>query len=247
MLTEQRFEAILELLEWKKSVTVKELTELLDTSESTIRRDLTVLNREGKLVKVFGGAVALDAKYNTKDPEVEERLQLHRAEKQEIAEYAAGMIEPDDIVFLDAGTTTGCMAQYIPKGGTLFVTNGISLARELAHAGCRVILIGGELKRSTEATVGTEAVSQLDKFNFTIGFFGTNGVSEKAGFTTPDVSEATVKNVAMSRCRKKVVLCDSTKFEQISSVTFGSMEDAVILTDQIPVGYKESSNIICVK
>lgn len=244
MLTEQRFEAILELLEEKNSVTVKELTELLDASESTIRRDLTVLNKAGKLVKVFGGAVALDTRYNTTDPEIEERLTLHNEEKRLVAEYAAGMIKPDDIVFLDAGTTTGCMIEYLENNGAKFVTNGITHAKELSHAGFRVVLIGGELKRSTEATVGAEAMSQLAKFNFTLGFFGTNGVSKKAGFTTPDMNEATVKNVAMSRCRKKIVLCDYSKFGQISSVTFGNISDAVIVTDQVPDEYENFGNII---
>lgn len=247
MLTEQRFEAILDLLNQEGSITVKELTELLNASESTIRRDLTVLDREGKLVKVFGGAVALDTKYNTRDPEVEERLNLYREEKRRIAECAAKMIEPDDIVFLDAGTTTGFMIEFLKDCGASFVTNGISHARELAHAGARVVLIGGELKSSTEATVGAEAMSQLSRFNFTIGFFGANGVSRKTGFTTPDVNEATVKHTAMSKCRRKIVLCDSTKFGQVSSVTFGTFSEAVIVTERIPEGYGECKNIICVE
>lgn len=247
MLTEQRFEAILGLLEREKSVTVKELTELLDASESTIRRDLTTLNREKKLIKVFGGAVALDAKYNTKDSDFEARLSVHDAEKELVAEYAARMIREDDIVYLDAGTTTGYMISYLENHDIAIVTNGISHARKLARAGFRTILVGGELKCSTDATVGAEAMEQLSRFNFTIGFFGTNGVGKKEGFTTPDVNEASIKRMAMAQCKKKVVVCDSSKFSQISPVTFGKLSDAIIVTEYVPEEYRNFNNILSVK
>lgn len=97
-------------------------------------------------------------------------------------------------MYLDAGTTTGCMLDYISDTTTaVFVTNAPSHAQKLARKGMEVILIGGRLKQSTEAVVGEEACRQIEKFNFSLGFLGSNGVSERSGFSTPDQDEAMVK------------------------------------------------------
>ncbi|MFW5629867.1 MAG: DeoR family transcriptional regulator, partial [Acetivibrio ethanolgignens] len=108
MLMEQRFYEILRAIEEKQTVTVQELTELLNTSESTIRRDLSILDKEGKLNKVHGGATAI-GHYTTKDEDVALRMTQNREEKLEIVRYAATLILPEDFVYLDAGTTTELM------------------------------------------------------------------------------------------------------------------------------------------
>ena len=110
-----------------------------------------------------------------------------------------------------------------------------------------MILTGGELKQTTEAVIGHEAIIQLQKYNFSIGFFGANGVTKHEGFTTPDPQEAAVKEWAMKKCRKKYVLCDSSKFGQVTPVTFGAYKDAVIITEREPEGYKGEANIVIVK
>jgi DeoR family fructose operon transcriptional repressor len=91
MLTEQRYQIILDLLKEKKSVTATELKEILDTSESTVRRDITALHKAGKLIKVFGGAVALEDEgtVSAYEPTVEQKSELYVKEKRKIAQYAA--------------------------------------------------------------------------------------------------------------------------------------------------------------
>ena len=89
-------------------------------------------------------------------------------------------------------------------------------AAKLAAMGLKVYLPGGRLKPSTQALVGTEAVQNLSCYNFTKGFFGANGISSTAGFSTPDFSESKVKTEAMQHCRKCFVLADSSKFKRIS-------------------------------
>ena len=89
MLTEQRYDIILKLLEERKSITVTELRELLDASESTVRRDITALDKVGKLTKVFGGAVALNHKVTAYEPTVAQKSELNKEEKKKIAKYAA--------------------------------------------------------------------------------------------------------------------------------------------------------------
>lgn len=202
MLTETRQEEILRMLEQKGSVTVQELKDVFGASESTIRRDLNVLHKKGALIKVFGGAVQTESRINTREEEVALRKEQSREEKLRIARYAASLIEPDDFIYLDAGTTTGYMIPYLTERTAMFVTNAVSHALMLAENGFRVILIGGELKAATEAIVGNEAYVNLKKYNFTKGFWGANGVNPMAGFTTPDINEAMIKECAMKHTQR---------------------------------------------
>lgn len=244
MLTEQRYEIILKLLEEKNSITVAEVKDLLNTSESTVRRDITALHNAGKLVKVFGGAVACDRTVITHEPTVEQKAEVNVEAKQLVAAKAAALIQPEDFVYLDAGTTTACMLSFLTEKSAIFVTNAVAHAKTLAAAGFRVYLVGGELKGSTEAVVGNQALMNLQSYHFTKGFFGTNGLTRKSGCTTPDANEAAVKAAAMEQCRECYVLCDSSKFDNISSVTFADFYRSTIITDRIPSGYEDCANII---
>ena len=244
MLTEQRYEVILKLLEEKNSITVAEVKDLLNTSESTVRRDITALHNAGKLVKVFGGAVACDRTVITHEPTVEQKAEVNVEAKQLVAAKAAALIQPEDFIYLDAGTTTASMLSYLTEKSATFVTNAVAHAKTLAAAGFRVYLVGGELKGSTEAVVGNQALMNLQGYHFTKGFFGTNGLTRKSGCTTPDANEAAVKAAAMEQCRECYVLCDSSKFDNISSVTFADFYRSTIITDRIPSGYEDCANII---
>lgn len=244
MLSEQRHEIILKMLEEKRSVTVTELTEHLGISESTARRDITILDKAGKLVKVFGGAVLSDGAYQSVEPTVTQKVEINREEKKKIAEYAASLILPQDFVYLDAGTTTGYMLDFIGETGATFVTNAVAHAQRLAAKGAHVLLVGGTLKSSTEAVVGTMAALTLKDYHFSKGFFGANGVSKAAGFTTPDANEALVKRTALEQCQKAYILCDNSKFHIVSSVTFASFSAGTILTDARPEEYAGAANIV---
>ncbi|MFR1661661.1 DeoR family transcriptional regulator, partial [Gallintestinimicrobium sp.] len=113
MLTEKRQEEIVRLVYERESITVAELKEILHSSESTIRRDIIALDQEGRLTKVFGGAIALrTAQIVNKELSMVQKKDLQIAEKQAIARYAASLIERDDCVYLDAGTSTGWMIEY---------------------------------------------------------------------------------------------------------------------------------------
>ena len=237
MLAEERFARILSILEESGSVTVAELMERLDASESTIRRDLNSLDARGQLIKVHGGAMMKDAaSYRTQDDDV----QLC---KERNARYAAHLISDYDVVYLDAGTTTELMIDPMLNRNAMYVTNAIGHARKLAALGCTVYLLGGEFKGTTDAIVGEEAVLSIAKYNFTKGFFGTNGVTVEQGFTTPEVKEALIKRRALAQTKDAYILADASKFGEISTVTFGDFADATVLTDQINKKYRDFSNI----
>ncbi len=245
MLAEERWAAILDLVEQQKSVSVQMLAGRLHTSESTIRRDLTQLDRMKRLIKVHGGATCLDTQYVLTDQSMTEKYELNSAEKQAIADYAAGLITPGDFVYIDAGTTTERLVDSIRESRAVYVTNSLSHARKLLTKGCRVILPGGELKPATDAMVGPDTVEALKKYHFTLGFWGTNGVSEKDGFTTPELNEAMVKRISMRQTKKRYVLCDASKFSRISPVTFADFESATIITDRIvDMRYRKFKNIV---
>lgn len=249
MLTEERKSIILNAVERDGSASVRELMELLDTSESTIRRDISELDRKGLLIRVHGGAVAKNGPVITADATVAERSALMLEEKRRIARYAAGLIVNEDVVFLDAGTTTGLMLDYLPMQGehVVYVTDAPQLAIRLSELNQEVYLPGGLMKKETEIVVGADTCRYLGGFHFTKAFFGVNGVRPKEGFTTPERAEALVKETVFRHSRERYVLADSSKFEVISSVTFGDWESARILTDAgVGSVYRAYENVVVV-
>lgn len=137
------------------------------------------------------------------------------------------------------------MIQYIDAKDAIFVTNATVHARKLAAKGFKVYLLGGEMKASTEAVVGGETVSALMKYHFTKCFVGANGVSPSMGFSTPDVNEAMVKEKALEQSRERYVLCDASKFNKISPVTFGRFDQATVITSYLEDDtYRKYKNIV---
>ena len=233
MLTEERFSTILELLQEKKAVTVAELTQILETSESTIRRDLNTLHEMGKLKKVHGGATLCGEAYFTKEEDVPTKSRHHIQEKERISRYAASLISDEDFIYIDAGTTTEHLIDYIESTKATFVTNGIAHAKKLVQKGHKAYVLGGQFKLSTEAIIGAEGLNNLKKYHFTKCFLGTNGITLEEGFSTPDVEEAMIKMEAARRSHQVFVLADHSKFGKQSSVSFASLDQAVIITDQV--------------
>lgn len=234
MLTEERHAIILDTVNKKKSAGLAELCELLNTSESTVRRDLSLLDEEGMLIKVRGGAISLDDSFTAAEPNVEEKTDLFTEEKEAIARYAASLIEDGDFVYIDAGTTTEKMIEFIPSKSVTFVTNAFINAKKLAQRGFKVIILAGEVKASTEAIVGSEAAITLMHYNFTKCFMGVNGISVKGGLSTPDKNEASVKTMAVSRSKEVYILGDHSKFGKITSVKFSELNRGKIITDKVP-------------
>lgn len=244
MLTKQRHEEMINIIRERGSITTNEMAKILGISESTARRDINFLADTGKVIKVYGGAMFDPQDVDTKEDSFEQRMDINATEKGKTAEKALELITPDDFIYIDAGTTTKYIADNFNMSGVRIVTNGIEHARILASKGNEVVLVGGNVKISTDAIVGTLAVNTLDKYHFTKGFFGTNGISPKAGYTTPDINEALVKKAAMQKCSKSFIVCDSSKFNTISAVTFASFREATIVTNLCPAEFSKYKNII---
>lgn len=233
MLTEERYSIILELINRHGSVKISELCTVLNSSESTVRRDLNIMSERGMLTKVHGGAIALNENFSRFEHDVEKKSNLFIEEKIAIARYAASLIDDGDFVYIDAGTTTEKMIDYIPSKNITFVTNAFINAKKLANRGFRVFIPGGEIKSSTEAIVGGECVISLQHYNFTKCFMGVNGISKSRGLSTHDKSEAIVKSTAIHHSKEVYILADHSKFEQITSVRFAGLNCGEIITDKL--------------
>ena len=247
MLTEERFAKIVKIVNQEGTVTVLELAQAIGISESTIRRDLNQLDKLGRIRKVHGGATAAVLMSDGHERNMQEKYSRNIEEKRAIAAYAATLVHPNDFVFLDAGSTTEQMAQYLEENTAFYVTNGITLAQKLAARGFKTMLLAGRVKASTDAVIGMEAVSSLVRYHFTRGFFGTNGITVAEGFTTPDLEEAANKRAAMEHCRQCYVLADNSKFDTLSNVSFGELGKAKIITTKGNVrlkNYKQHTEVI---
>lgn len=233
MLAKKRYNIILAHLAQAGSATVQELCELLDISESTVRRDITELDKLGMLNKVFGGCTVIDDTYHQEDPALI-RESGYTEEKQAIAKKAASLVQENDFVYIDAGSTTAMMVEYLTVRRATFVTNGLKAAAGLAHRGFSVSVIAGQVRATAGAIVGAEAMGCLARYNFSIGFFGTNGISVDNGYTNTDLTEARTKTEAMAQCQQRYVLADSRKFGVVRRVTFAQLSDATLITNQAP-------------
>ncbi|WP_075981887.1 DeoR/GlpR family DNA-binding transcription regulator [Bacillus massilinigeriensis] len=230
MLTPERHRIILQLLKEKNIVKIAELVEATDTSESTIRRDLTQLEQEKYLKRIHGGAARLQGKLE--ELSMTEKAVKNNQEKQKIGQYAANLVEEGDCIYLDAGSTIYEMIQYLPKD-IVVVTNGLTHVNALIERGIHTYLLGGYAKPITKALIGRGALSSLELYRFDKCFLGVNGIHPQMGYTTPDQEEAMIKNVAVSLAREVFVVSDSSKFSEISFAKIAELHEATIITNEL--------------
>ncbi|TKC19517.1 DeoR/GlpR family DNA-binding transcription regulator [Robertmurraya kyonggiensis] len=230
MLETERHEKILQLLKEKNTVKIQELVELTSSSESTIRRDLTVLEKKEYLKRVHGGAAKLQGKLQ--EPTMNEKSSKNHHAKQKIAQYAVGLIEEGESIYLDAGSTIVEMIPYLPEN-IVVVTNGITHLPLLLERNIMTYLIGGFVKPSTNAIIGRDAIASLEHYRFDKCFMGVNGIHPQFGYTTPDQEEAAVKKLAMSLSREAYILADDSKFSEVAFAKIADIKTAKIITNDL--------------
>lgn len=232
LLTNERHAYILKKLEKKQTVKIQELVDETAASESTIRRDLTELESQQKLERVFGGAIL--TRSNLIEQSVTDKSTQNLAEKIHVAQAAAELIKGGDSVYLDAGTTTFQMIPFLQNKNLLVVTNGLTLVDALKDYGITTYLTGGLFKSKTSAFVGSQTAQAMKNYRFDICFLGVNGLHEQYGYTTPDPEEAAIKLLASSLSRKTFVLADHSKINQVSFAKIMDLEKAELIIDSIP-------------
>jgi len=232
MLTNERHAYILKKLEKKQTVKIQELVDETAASESTIRRDLTELESQQKLERVFGGAILTG--HNLKEQSLTEKSTQNLSEKIQVAQAAAELVKEGDSVYLDAGTTTFQMIPFLMNKDLVVVTNGLTLVDTLNEYGIKTYLTGGLYKSKTSAFVGSQTAQAMRSYRFDICFLGVNGLHEEYGYTTPDPEESAIKQLASSLSRKTFVLADHSKIHQVSFAKIMDLENAMLIIDSIP-------------
>ncbi|WP_077624860.1 DeoR/GlpR family DNA-binding transcription regulator [Sediminibacillus massiliensis] len=245
MLTQERHQLILQQLAQYGTVKIKELILLTDASESTIRRDLSELENAGQLTRIHGGASTI----NTISHELSfpEKSTKNQVEKMAIAKAAASMVEDEEYIYLDAGSTTYEMIPYLQNKKIVVVTNGITHIDALSNYEITTYLTGGYVKHNTKALVGQGATTSMESYRFDKCFLGVNGVDFNYGFTTPDPEESFIKKTALRYSQKSFALADFTKLNKVSFSKIADLEDMTLITNETEdnrlLPYKNLSNI----
>lgn len=229
MITEERHRLIISEIKQKGSVKVADLVEKFNSSESTIRRDLIQLENLNYLKRVHGGAVSVQSKLIEKS--YEDKRSQNCNEKNLIARYAASLVEDGDSIYIDSGTTTFQMIEYLSEKQIMVVTNGLSNVEALIEHNIPCFVLGGKIKQSTKAVVGYEAISTLNRYRFDKCFMGANGVHSLHGYTTPDPEEAMIKENAIKASNEVYILADGSKFGEVSFTRFAQLPEAIIITN----------------
>lgn len=238
MLAQQRQVRILAELRRVGAVRVADLTELLDVSDMTVRRDLEQLAAEGVARKVHGGAVL--AGQVAFEPGFAAKSQLAQPAKQAIADHAASLIRPGAAIALSAGTTTWAMARQVATiAGVTVVTNSTTVADVITSADTvnqvTVILTGG-VRTPSAALVGPVADHTISRMHVDQLFLGVHGMDHRAGFTTPNLAEATTNRAFLEAARDVIVLADSSKWGVVGLADIAPLSAAsiVITDDELP-------------
>jgi DeoR/GlpR family transcriptional regulator of sugar metabolism len=234
MLAPQRQAAILTRVRADGAVKVSDLVVEFGVSDMTIRRDLETLADRGLLAKVHGGATLIHPG-STDEPGFAAKAARQRTEKAAIAKSAAALVEPGTAIALSAGTTTAELADHLTGvPGLTVVTNSIPVA-EVFYRGGRpdqtVVLTGG-VRTPSDALVGPIAVATIRTLHLDALFLGVHGMSERAGFTTPNLMEAEADRALLDASERLVVLADHTKWGTVGISSIARLDEAdVLVTD----------------
>ena len=224
----ERKNKYLKFFEKNSFSTWKQLARLNKTSEATARRDMKIFQKQNLINIELGGVSVIN---NVKDNNILVKRKLNINYKKQIAKKAAKLIKKFDVLYFDAGTTTEMVLDYITEKNITIVTNGLNIAQKALNNNLEVIFLGGKIKNTTQAAVGMITIEQLEKLNITKAFLGTNALSLKNGFSTPDLAEAEIKKKVIKVSREKYVLVDSGKFHKDATVKFASLDDVKIISN----------------
>ncbi|MFS0613452.1 DeoR/GlpR family DNA-binding transcription regulator [Lederbergia ruris] len=232
MIAAERRNRIKELLLENKSVKASDLVKQFNVSEETIRRDLSQLEQEGILEKNYGGAVLAEKfQKDTLILPIRQRQRQFFEEKQQIGKCASKLVQANQTIILDAGSTTWHAIREMEKTNDLtIITNALNIAEECTRNDTiSVYLLGGKLRRRSLSVVGPQAEMELQKYNADYAFIGTSGISLKQGITSSDLYEAEMKKAMISAGQKSVVLADHSKFQKLGLTSFCHFKDVDIL------------------
>lgn len=240
----ERQKQILSLIDDKNVVSLQELVKICVVSEATIRRDLAYLEEKNLIYRTHGGAAKKSATRGVENS-LDSKKSENKIDKQKVAKYVCdNYVKNGQTIYLDAGTTTYDMIEYLKNRNITVVTNSVYHLNKLIQNKIYTIMLGGVVKHSTYAVVGQITTEQLSKYSFDSCFVGCNGIDENFGLSTADENEAYVKNKAIKNSKNKYVLADLSKFNHRKFQKFADLSEVIIVSYKIPNEYKKYKNII---
>jgi DeoR family myo-inositol catabolism operon transcriptional repressor len=239
----KRIEEISAYIYEQKTVTLDQLCQEFQVSKNTIRRDINEITSYGNIKKIYGGVTVQPVKELVS---FDERNVRKWAAKQRISAKAAELVEDGDIIFIDSGTTTSHMIDYIKdKKSLTVITNNLEIiVRALPYENINLISLSGTLNRKTLSFTGQSAASVLRGYNINKAFMAATGISATNGASNSSPLEYEIKHTAVQRSRQVFLLADSYKFNVISLMTYCSLEqiDALITDEEPPAEVAELFN-----
>ena len=240
MLENERHDQIIKMLGEENAVAVSDMAGKLFVSEATIRRDLTAMEKTGVIRRVHGGAILV--KQSNRDVPLYLRENVNAQAKDTIARKAAGLIKENDVILLDASTTAFALIPYLRASDNLIViTNGIKAALELGKMHIKTLCTGGTMIDNSFSLVGHHAEGMIESICADIMFFSCLGVSAAGMINDTSIEEARLRQTMFKHAKRKVLLCDSSKFGKEYFYNLGSLSavDAVISEVPLPEAWQK--------
>jgi DeoR/GlpR family transcriptional regulator of sugar metabolism len=223
---------ILKEINEKGNISIEKIVNDYDISKMTAWRDLKILEDEGQVQKVYGGAV-VTSRNGAPEPFFEQKSPS--PQKIAIARYAAkNLVHDNETIFLDGGTTPMEMIPFLSQKDLTIITNSLnSLISASQNFEFNVIGIGGTVRTISQTCVGDLAVDLVKNFNANSVFLSGIGLTVEHGLTEPDQLEISVKKAMCQQSLKKIVLVEATKIERISSAQILPVSQVTVLvTDE---------------
>ncbi|MBQ4515865.1 MAG: DeoR/GlpR transcriptional regulator [Clostridia bacterium] len=230
-MNQDRRNQIVKMLNKQHTISNSELMETFKISIETVRRDLAYLEKQGLLERVYGGAVKKN--FMNTEPEYTNRQTENLNEKQAIAKEAEKLIELNDTLFFDIGTTTLALAENLNNSKNIKAfTNSLRVATSLSEKGCEVIVTGGKVRNGEFSVSGFIAENNMNQFNFDKAIIGVAGIDEN-GITDFIPEEANLRKQIIKNSRKTIVLADYTKFGVRAICNIAPLCDIdILITDE---------------
>lgn len=208
---------------------IKELAKKLQVSESTIRRDVRVLEEMNDVYFLKGGGVK--KKTNTEET-YNQKVLLNNEEKEIIGKKAAKLVKDGYVVYVDSGTTALYVIKHIKAKGVTIVTSNTMVVNMLPLNNSRCIILGGYIEDRLSSVVGPLTEKTISEMKFDIAFIGANSYSENKGYFTFDEREVRKKKLVINRAKKTYIVADSSKFNRIGIIHFADYCEAQLITEK---------------
>jgi len=244
MVVDDRKTKILDLLKKYGTVRVAELSQMFNVSEVTIRNYLTDMESKGLLTRTHGGAISSYKPYCSMN--FNQRMEINNIQKDAIAKRVSEMIEPNDTIMLNAGTTTLLAFRHLPDDYNLnIVTNSISIALEASlNPNYNVVLIGGSVNSKYQFTFGDDAISQLKKYHADKLILSVDGIDFKNGFSTYYNEESGIVKEMIDLSDLCIVVADHTKFRRNAFVKISDLNSVDYIITSCELEPEEKSVLI---